>query len=178
MKMILFSVTISLAVFSFNISHSQDASVSYSKEAIVDELLDKTSVKLKAYMGDMGTIHKALGKIAHSYRYDESQFDAILSISSCISDVAFTFKWQVIVLSTKDYVDRRRMKPYYQNIYKTLMFSYGLSQSNYKKINDHYPYLQNQPALHSADKAKKLLSESISAIEATILVLEKVMISM
>jgi len=170
MKKILFSVTISLAVFYFNISYSQEASI--------DRLINNTSVKLNAYMEEMGTIHQELGKIAHSFRYDENQFDAILSISSCISDVAFTFRWQVIVLSTNEYVDKRKVKPYYQNIYNTLMFSHGLTQTNYRKIKDYYPYLQNQTALFSADKAKKTLSDSITYIEAAMWALEDAIKSM
>ena len=57
-------------------------------------------------------------------------------------------------------------------------FNMVIPPTNYKKIEDYYPYLENQIALHSADKAKKLLSDSISYIEDTLWILEKAIKSM
>ena len=169
MKRILFSITVMLVVFSFNISYSQDVSI--------DGVLDNLPKKMWPHFQEIGAIKKDFWVIIKNTD-NMNQKSVMFDLLNGINDASDIYDCQLKLLFTKLFVDESKMKPYYEFIHHTLKMSYVDLDNAHKTIQDYYTLVENKAALHSADKAKKILRDSLSEIESTMTLLDNAIKSM
>jgi hypothetical protein len=169
MKRILFSATVLMVTFSYNISYSQDISI--------EEAFNNLITKMGIYIQEIEAItNDFLGMIEPTDNM--AQTNAVLIYSFQIEDAFDIYKSQLSLLNTKKFVDKNKMKPYCEHILNSLLFA-NLDLDNLQRsIQYSYTLMEDKVALNSADKAKRIIKDSRTEIQSTMDSLYKAMKSM
>ena len=120
--------------------------------------------------GKLRNIQKDLYAIAKSIGYPGD--GAVLRIMDEIDKAATAMHYQFLIMVTAANVDKGQIEVYYTFIVFTLRDETSINlKSTLESIQGYYPYLKNNAALYSADKAKKIIRDSINEMESTMKVL-------
>lgn len=98
-----------------------------------------------------------------------------MTISAIVGDLEtaqIVYELQNYLIFVKKYVRRDEVKNYCDLLMQSLSSSKLEIDNSYRKIQVSYPYLINRAALHSADRAKENLLDTLSEIESTMKVLD------
>ena len=160
MKRILFLVTALLMVFSFNISSAQNVKIDQELRGLARNIW-KYSDELQSIQNDLVSIAQA--ETVKSYK----KASLILDLADDVERTETIMQYEFFILVTKPFIDEDKMKPYCQHIFHTLEYSMMQINSFHKHLQDIYDLVENKAALHSADKAKKIIKDSLTEIEST-----------
>ena len=171
MKRILCLVTALLVGLTFNVSAAQDEKI--------DEALRSLARTLWSYSEELQTIQNDLVSIARaesSKSYNKAGL--VLDLTDDIEDVETILKYEFFILVTKPFISKDKIKPYCQHIWHTLEYSNMHIKSLQKHLQDIYGLVEDKAALHSVDRAKKIIRDSLAKNESTMDFLDKTVKSM
>lgn len=171
MKKVLCLVTLLLAGFTLNASATQDEKI--------DEALRSLARTLWSYSEELQTIQNNLVAIAKTESSESyNQAGLVLDLTEDVEDVETILKYEFFILVTKPFINKDKIKPYCRHIWHTLEYSSMHIKSLQNHLHDIYGLVENKAALHSVDRAKKIIKDSLAENESTMDFLDKAVKSM
>ena len=162
-KKILVPLTLLLVVFSFNLSYSQDVSIADSL-FILASSLNRNYNELQDIRSDLASI----GKVTK----DQADKIAVGQIVGFVNIAATVYEYQIAFLSTSALIREDKLKVYCELSRVGLKRTKKYIDYYYESTQKTYPFLENKAALHTVDKVKKNLLDSLGEIESTMKVLD------
>jgi hypothetical protein len=156
MKRILFSATVLMVTFSYNISYSQNIGI--------DENL---ITKMGIYIQEMKVIKAdSRGMFEPTDNMDETTMELLIYFVQ-VEDAFDIYESLLSLLNTKKFVDKNKMKLYCEHILNCLLFANLDLDGLQRSIQYRYTIMENKAALNSADKVKRIIKDSRAEIQST-----------
>ena len=165
MKKNIFIISLVLIVLSTNIS--------FSRNLKIGEVLKSLSMKLEFNRKELHNINDDLLAIQQA-SIGESNIDNLSSIIDNISRARESYLYQLYLIDVKAYVNENKLNEFFFLSIKTLQITKEVIEHCNKVISFSYPFLINKAALHSVDKARKNMLDSVNEIESTIMILNNI----
>ena len=169
-KKILFTLTVLLVVFSFNLSYSQEVDV----YAALNHLQSKADILNK----ETSIILDDLRAVSQSFSDSDLDRDCTRIIVSIRegSDLVTTTK---LILASKEFVDKNKMKGYFQYIDTNLRLFHHLIAVTVGGLETEIEMVEHPKAVtHFTKKAVKIFDEYLGDMESTIKALDNAIKSM
>jgi len=165
MKKTILLITTTLLLFSFSTVHAQDQDI--SKALVI------LSGKLNRNFDILRNSRTDLWNIAGSHKLYERQVNAILTMNENITAVRMVHKYLIPTAMLSFYIRKDELINYYR------ITHYALSNSNtdlnelLERSKYYYPDLENKALLHTADKFRDILRDSLREIDPVLKLLSK-----
>ena len=167
MKKTILLITAVTVLFSFSTVFAQNNVVSIKLELL--------SSVLSANHNQLQKISRNFFSILDSIPDDRIlEYRSILYIIGDIQEAHMVHQYLLPLLSFRDYIREDNAQSYYKTLLSVLLFAKNDLDEGYRFIQTQYSYLKKRSALHTADKAKGILRDSISEIDSAIKELSKV----
>ena len=169
-KKIFFTLTVLLVVFSFNLSYSQDANV----DAAFNSLQSKSDILLK----EISPIQDDLRAVSKSFS-DETARGHYTQIMVSIREGSDLISIIKLILASKEFVDKEKMKSYFQYMHTNLRLFYDDLTRMTGRLEIEVKMFGVPPAvILLTKKAIKIFNEYLGEMESTIKVLDNAIKSM
>lgn len=132
-KRILFTFTVLLVVFSFNLSYSQDVSI--------DKTLKELEKKFESNLKELKVISNDLIGIGKSLKRIKPRFDRVIYFSDKIEDAKLVYEYQLKLIYARTYVDEVYQKKFYFFIVESLNISKVELELCFEEIQANYPFI-------------------------------------
>ena len=168
MKRILIAITVPLVFFSTTVSNVQGNDI--------DIVFGGLLVNLKNHADEIKLIEKDFLNIAQETS-NLTQHEILLNIHDCLHETNENYNDLINLLFTTIYVDKKDLmlfKEYCGHIYLVLGLSCPELEKTLTLLQKYQPYLESKVALHSAEKAKKIMAQAISDIKIAMDIISKV----
>jgi len=164
MKKIILLLTLALLILSNNISYSQDALLSVSLLELSKTLNDNDK-EIKATRKDF----VAMIGVTDS----QTQKQILLQLISTLDQYHLILLYQRYLLVMYPIVNKNQRNLYYALLKESLSNSKKYTDWLYKAFEGFYLYLEMTSALHSVDKVKKNMLDTLAKIDSTSELLSK-----
>lgn len=166
MKKSILLITAVTVLFNFSTAFSKDQDINKTIGGLWKNLYDNHE-KLK-------NAHSDLIAIAKSIPTPDNQVEAMINISQGIRSAMFVHKYLIPTASLSFSIRQDNLIYYYKVANGAFLNSkFDLNQI-YEMVQALYPYLEKKSALHTTDKVKSILRDTLSKIESVLNILSKV----
>ena len=164
MKKIILLLTLALLILSNNVSYSMDTQIVPTLLELMDTLVENDT-EIIATLNDFKAIKNA------SKNIDQKVY--LIILISALKEYETVLTYQAYVLLSITYLDRNKRYDYLKWLNNSLLKSKELIGQFIRRFEFLYPQLEAVAALHSADKAKKNMLDTLAKIDSTIGLLSK-----
>ena len=166
MKKTILLITAALVLFNLSTAFAQNQDIDTAIGGLWENLYDNHE-KLKIAHGD-------LLAIAKSIQSSDNEVDSIISLSQNIQSAMLVHKYLIPVVSLSRSIRQDNLLYYYKIVNGALLNSKFDLNNSYEMIQTVYPYREKKSTLHTTDKVKSILRETLSKIEPVLNTLSRV----